>query len=261
MKNDLNRQLIHVEQKESRLLAKMSCPAAFRYASPAKWKLPIPDGLNQTLEGAFYKGFQLIFGKGSRILEKTYDKEQLLLDHELHELGYTKKPSRKNLSRISRQADKSVRFNRLTAAVEGSVLGVLGIGLPDIPLFIGTLLRTIYEIALSYGFSYDEPEEQYYILKLIEASLAGPETLIKLNAEIDAAAYGLNRKQSFLYDLSLQMQAASRSLAAEMITMKFIQGLPIVGVVGGISNFTCHKKIIDYVRIKYEKRYLLFKQL
>lgn len=261
MNNDLNRQLIQVERKESHLLAKMARPAAFRYASPGKWKLPIPDGLNQTLETAFLKGFQLVFGKGSRILEKTYDKEQLLLDHELHELGYKKKPNRKNLSRISRQADKSARYNRLTAAVEGTVLGVLGIGLPDIPLFIGMLLKTIYEIALSFGFSYDEPEEQYYVLKLIEAALADPETLIERNAEVDAAAYCLNQKQSFLYDLSLQMQAASRSLAAEMITMKFIQGLPIIGVVGGISNFACHKKIIDYVRIKCEKRYLLFKQL
>lgn len=261
MNNDLSRQLIQVERKESRLLAKMAHPAAFRYASPAEWKLPIPDGLNQTLETAFYKGFQLIFGKGSRILEKTYDKEQLLLDHELRELGYQKKPSRKNLSRISRQANKIVQFNRLTAAAEGTVLGVLGIGLPDIPLFIGMLLRTIYEIALSFGFSYDEPEEQYYILKLIEASLSDPETLAKRNAEVDSAAFCLTRKQSFLYDLSLQMQASSRSLAAEMITMKFIQGLPLVGIVGGISNFACHKKITDYARIKYEKRYLLLKQL
>ncbi len=261
MNNDLNRQLLQVERKESRLLAKISHPAAFRYASPAEWKLPIPDGLNQTLETAFYKGFQLIFGKGSRILEKTYDKEQLLLNHKLHELGYQKKPSRKSLSHISRKASKIVQFNRLTAAAEGSVLGVLGIGLPDIPLFIGMLLRTIYEIALSFGFSYDEPAEQYYILKLIEASLSGPESVSKRNAEADAAAYCLNRKKSFLYDIGLQMQASSRSLAAEMITMKFIQGLPVVGIVGGISNFACHKKITDYARIKYEKRYLLFKQL
>lgn len=39
-------------------------------------------------------------------------------------------------------------------------MGFLGMGLPDIPVFLGVLLRSIYEIALSFGFSYDTEEEQ-----------------------------------------------------------------------------------------------------
>ena len=32
-------------------------------------------------------------------------------------------------------------------------------GLPDIALFTGLMLKGVYEIALSYGFDYDDEEE------------------------------------------------------------------------------------------------------
>jgi len=45
-----------------------------------------------------------------------------------------------------------------------------------------------------------------------------------------------------------------------MILLKFIQGLPVVGVVGGLSNPVYFNKIMEYVRLKYHKRYLLNKK-
>ena len=44
-------------------------------------------------------------------------------------------------------------------------MGFFGLGLPDIPLFLGVLLKSIYEVALSYGYTYDTQEEQIFILK------------------------------------------------------------------------------------------------
>ena len=38
-------------------------------------------------------------------------------------------------------------------------MGVLGIGLPDIPVFTGMILKNIYETALQYGYSYESREE------------------------------------------------------------------------------------------------------
>lgn len=58
----------------------------------------------------------------------------------------------------------------------GIGLGVLGIGLPDIPLFTGMVLKSIYETAISYGFPYDTEEEQCYILKLISTALSRGDT-------------------------------------------------------------------------------------
>ena len=44
-----------------------------------------------------------------------------------------------------------------------------------------------------------------------------------------------------------------------MLVLKFIQGLPIVGIVGGAFNPVYYNKIMKYVRIKYYKRYLIEK--
>lgn len=41
-----------------------------------------------------------------------------------------------------------------------------------------------------------------------------------------------------------------------MLTSKFIQGLPIVGVVGGITNFKTLHDISTIAKLKYKKRYL-----
>lgn len=54
-----------------------------------------------------------------------------------------------------------------TALLEGVGLGILGIGLPDIPLFLGALLRGFYQIALSYGVDVRQDEEQIYLLLLL----------------------------------------------------------------------------------------------
>ncbi len=39
--------------------------------------------------------------------------------------------------------------------------------------------------------------------------------------------------------------------------LKFVQGIPIVGVVGGLSDMVYQKKISDYAALKYKRRFLL----
>ncbi len=41
--------------------------------------------------------------------------------------------------------------------------------------------------------------------------------------------------------------------------MKFIQGLPVVGIIGGMGNPVYYRKIMDYIQLKYKKRYLTVK--
>ena len=38
--------------------------------------------------------------------------------------------------------------------------------------------------------------------------------------------------------------------------MKFVQGIPVVGVLGGAANPVYYRKILRYVQLKYRKRYL-----
>ena len=44
-----------------------------------------------------------------------------------------------------------------------------------------------------------------------------------------------------------------------MLCMKFIQGIPVVGVLGGAVNVSYFNRVMRYVKLKYRKRYLLSK--
>ena len=56
--------------------------------------------------------------------------------------------------------------------------------------------------------------------------------------------------------LEEQIRRTSDVLSEEMLYLKFIQGAPVVGVVGGISDLVYQKKILDFVGVKYKKRFL-----
>ena len=56
-----------------------------------------------------------------------------------------------------------------------------------------------------------------------------------------------------------EIEDTSKFFATDMLVLKFIQGLPIVGVVGGVFNPVYYNKIMNYIRLKYHKRYSLDK--
>ena len=44
--------------------------------------------------------------------------------------------------------------------------------------------------------------------------------------------------------------------AVDMLLLKFIQGMPVVGFLGGAANPVYYRKVMQYVLLKYRKRYL-----
>ena len=146
------------------------------------------------------------------------------------------------------------------SAVEGTGLGLLGIGLPDIPIFIGVVLKSIYEISLSYEYDYREEQEQYFILKLIEAALTSDEQKQEKNLAMDKLIDYLVVEEPLGYDIELQMRQTDDCMAADMVCIKFLQGLPLLGAIDGPAKVIYCKKISDYAEVKYQKRYLLEKQ-
>ena len=60
-------------------------------------------------------------------------------------------------------------------------------------------------------------------------------------------------------DFKLQLGHTSDAFAVDMLLAKFIQGIPVVGVIGGLTNPVYYRKILKYVKLKYRKRYLLTK--
>ena len=217
----------------------------------------IPDKLSDTLDAAFYKAFEVIFEKGKRVIEKTYNKEKREQDYKINEYAAELKNNRKTMKAFGKQAKASQNFNMTISAVEGVGMGVVGAGLPDIPLFLGVLLKSIYETALIYGFTYETEQEQIFILKMIETALLHEKDLIEGNQELNT---WLETPYPFLISKAEQIKRTSFVLAEEMIYLKFIQGIPLVGIAGGFSDVVYQKKITDYVQIKYKRRFLLNKR-
>lgn len=214
----------------------------------------IPQGLNETLQKAFSKAFGIIFKHGIGIIEKCYDKNDIAADFDIHNYAINKKCSRKELKRLKWSARKSDLLNMSITTVEGVGLGALGIGLPDIVIFIGMILKGIYEVSLRYGYDYDSTCEKYFILTMMKAALTKGEEWDFFNKEVDNMISSVVVVSDDV--LQSEIEETSRAFATNMLVLKFIQGMPIVGIVGGMFNPIYYSKIMNYVRLKYHKRYL-----
>ena len=222
----------------------------------------VPDKLQETLEKAFCSAFRLIFLKGISVIEKTYKKEELEKDFKVRDFSLDLKESRKEYKKLRTEAARRNLKNQAVSAAEGLGLGLLGVGLPDIAIFTAMLLRGVYETALYFGFSYDTPEERFFILCLLEASVSRGEQWAENNARVDRLIYTLVQKKELTVseeDLEAQIQAVGNAFAIDMLAAKFIQGLPVVGAFGGLSNPVCWKQVMTYVQLQYRKRYLMGK--
>ena len=231
-----------------------------RHAMPARtagWQEKItryvPQKLEATLHTAFYKAFELIFDKGTPVIEKTCQKEKKEQNYKINAYTAEVRDTRHALRAFGREAGASRNLNLAVSAVEGVGMGFLGLGLPDIPLFLGVLLKSIYEVALSYGYTYDTQEEQIFILKLIETALSHGEQLAQNNMELNL---WMREERTFSISRNEQIRRTSDALARELLYLKFVQGLPVVGMVGGVSDMVYQKRISDYASIKYKRRFL-----
>ncbi len=223
----------------------------------ALWQKPlercVPKQLRSTLYAAFCKAFALILDNGTMWIEKTYNADKLREDFQIHQYASGVRRGKSGMTDFRRNVQKSRCVNSVISAAEGIGMGALGIGLADIPLLIAVLLRSVYEIALQYGFSYDTQEEQIFILRLMETALLHGDTLDEQNAELNRLLYQGKLPQA---DRTEQIRRTSGVLADDVLYLKFIQGIPIIGMVGGVSDMICHQKIADYAELKYRRRFL-----
>ena len=52
------------------------------------------------------------------------------------------------------------------------------------------------------------------------------------------------------------IQKTASCLSKELLYMKFLQGIPVVGAVGGAYDVVYLKQITEYANLKYERRFL-----
>ncbi len=218
-------------------------------------KEKVPHKLQQTLDIAFEKAFSIVFEKGTSIIEKTYSKSKIESEHKIDRYADSVYQNKRSLKSISKKAVKGTTINIAISGASGIGMGFCGIGIPDIPVFTGVMLKSIYEIALRYGFSYESNEERIFILLLIEGAVSYGEKFAKVDKYIDA--FIENKELIGNLSTSEQITNTSKGLSKELLYMKFLQGIPIVGAIGGAYDVAYINTISEYAQVKYKKRFLL----
>lgn len=211
----------------------------------------IPAGTRDDLEWAFGLGFSLVFDQGEALIKKTLNGDKLSKKYLARHIALTIDGDDKQFQ-SSRQMSNA--GNMLMTTIEGLGLGALGIGIPDILLFVAMLLRGVYETAAEYGFGCDSREEKLYILSLMECAMLSGTDWIKADARVDELA----EPDHIPGRAEIQQQAkrTAAAFAADLLIIKFIQGLPIVGLIGGLGNPVYYRRVISYAELKYQQRYL-----
>lgn len=230
----------------------------------------VPESLQNTLETAFNKAFVAVFENGAGIIEKTYRKDKQIQQYQsnqrkLQEDGFTGK----NIRKFERQAKRTVAKNLAISSVEGIGFGLAGLGIPDIPIFVSVLLKSLYEIAISYGYSYSTDKEKLFLLKVIDTALKSGDVLRKKDEELNHLIERYHKEElmpekygetdPFVVELQIirQIDFSAQALSHELLYGKFVQGTTFVGVVGGTADITCLKRITEYATLKYKRRFLL----
>ena len=220
----------------------------------------IPEKLSGTLGAAFFKAFQAIFEKGTRLIEMTYNSQRRKADFKVTHYANELYGDYRSARQFTKNARGSRLFNLLISFLEGTLLGLVGLGIPDIPLFIAMVLKGVYEVALSYGYDYHDENEKIFILKVIAGAMKDDEEFIEadaqLNADIDVIARDYGEIGGWSIDKNDQIRITSDSLVKEMIYTKFIQGWAIVGIFGGVFDPVYQNRITKYAMLKYRRRFL-----
>lgn len=256
----INYELRDCQKKEEKLL--FADPAWKKTVSKttasvrAKIEDKIPEKLEDTLNAAFNTAFKLVFQEGKVLIKKTYDEDNLKSEYVEKRVGTQTKGDRSLIKRLRKPSEKRYLKSLGVATTEGVGLGLLGIGLPDIPILIGNMIRTCIVSAQSHGLDTDRLDEQVYMLRLIRLLALPVEERSGFNSELDALGDAIDSGRDVKPDLEKEMKETSERLSMTLLFSRFVMGLPVVGVAGGLYNPVIVSQLHQLAEIKYEIRLL-----
>lgn len=250
---DLKKEWIRLSKKEEKYFQKCSQKSNKLKENAVFTKIEekIPKKVNSLLEKAFFQAFEKTFINGEFIIEKTFDKEDISLEFDVNDFRVQRQPNRKSIKMIDSYVKKNQRKNQSFVTAEGLGMGIVGVSLVDIPIFLGMILKGIYETSLSFGYNYQSEQEKVFILRMITASLETGVSKRKKDKLVESVLFS-----NEIYDVEKEMRLASKSLTKSLLLAKFIQGFIGFGVVGGAMSVSIYNEILEYVTMKYKKRYL-----
>ena len=215
----------------------------------------VPAKLEATLDKAFSKAFHLIFSKGSTIISKTFSTDKIIEEFEADTADLEELGGGRQMRKFKRRATATGTAHTIVSTVTGAALGFVGGTIPDIVLFITLLLRNMYKISMKYGYAFDTEEEQKFILSVIAAAVQDGDDMLRANKEVNKLIReGLSSDTSTVDE---KINEAAVALAHALLLMKFLQKIPVVGVIGGASDFIYMERISDYAVLKYQRRFLV----
>lgn len=245
--------LVQLYEKEAEAARREAMKHGGKRLSFSFFEDKVPDKALETLKTAFSKGFKLVLKHGGGTIEKCLNSDEILKERMAREVEIELKKNKKAVKKL--RADVKERYYKSLTAVtaEGAALGFFGIGLPDVAVFTGLLLRSSYESALSFGRDYTSEREKYIILLMMEGALkAGSERII-INKELDRLL--LDDNAECRASLDAQCEKTAAAFADELTTMRFIQGFPILGILGGVANNFTFRRVMTFVNAKYRYAY------
>jgi hypothetical protein len=161
------------------------------------------------------------------------------------------------LKAIDKAADSKVLSSRFAGTADGTVLGLFGMGMPDIPIFLGLLLKSCYEIAAAYGFDYRDQREKKFTIAVLKTAFSRDEERVTASRECDDLGGIMERGEEFEREITEEdLKEIASVLATDMLVAKFIQGFTFFGVVGGALNYGMMSKISKTAKLKYKKRFI-----
>lgn len=216
----------------------------------------IPEKALVALEKAFEAGFKFMFEKGNSMINKTGNFPELKRKGLSNVRTVRKRLTDESLRAISGSVNKKTMNAKTLSTVEGAALGIFGIGLPDIPVFLGVLFKAIYEIACCYGFDYDTDEERAYALAIMRLAAAPDDEKDEYSQACDELSdlIDTGRCPDDIVNDDV-VKETSDLMSTAMLVAKFIQGITIVGSIGAAFNYSWMKKISAIADIKYKERF------
>ena len=253
MMNVFEKELLLVRREEQRFFKRKSL-----FAGLDKLREKIPDGLEKTLNRAFMTALSYFLNDGAAIIDKTIPKDEILKEYSEREDQIRRDRNFEALRQLDKTAARSRGGNLAFTAVEGTGLGLLGVGLPDIPVFLGMILKTARETALRYGFDSRTPFEESCFLRVLCGGILGGEEGRALFKEADkmAAALDMLSDEPVRDDLEEMTARTADALSAMLLTAKFVQGTAVVGALGGAFNLMVLDRVERAFAIQYKKRRL-----
>ena len=207
-----------------------------------------------------------------RLRTKFSEKSQSRLQNSIgYAMGYIKKYSSTviNFRRSGNYSEKNLFRNSLKLEnkiilgiflIMEVILGIFGLGIPNLFFFVAFLYRCCNNNAMLYGYD-PNSEQTHYLLNYSIIVYCATNREMK-NAEFNSLLENIDKLEINNNVLKEIDKSALNGIVDILFAIKLLQCVRIVGVIGGILCWNEFRKMVKFEGLKFEKirKNILFDQ-